>query len=138
LRLTYLFPLFNIVILCYVNKYLIILKEAFMGLWDRIKKDVKKGFEEGAAAVRQGATVAVEKAEELAEEGKRRYKVFELKQKVQSNFTELGGRVYDLVAKGAKNPLPDAKVKSTISGIKKLETQITKLENPSAKKGVRK
>ncbi|MDP1758425.1 MAG: hypothetical protein Q8K77_01340 [Thermodesulfovibrionales bacterium] len=47
-----------------------------MGLWDRIQKDVKKGIDEGVAAVRKGATVAVEKAEELADEGKRRYKVF--------------------------------------------------------------
>lgn len=112
-----------------------------MGLWDRIKKDVKKGIDEGVAAVRQGATVAVGKAEELAEEGKRRYKIFELKQKVQSNFTELGGKIYDLASKGAKNPFLDAKVKSSISWIKKLEAQIAKLERllpkKSAKKGTR-
>ncbi len=106
-----------------------------MGLWDRIKKDIKKGINEGVSAVKQGATVAVEKAEELAEEGKRRYRIFELKQKVQSNFTELGGKVYDLSSKGAKNPLIDTKVKSTISGIKKLENQISKLEGISTKKG---
>lgn len=105
-----------------------------MGLWDRIKKDVEKGIDEGVTAVRQGATIAVEKAEELAEEGKRRYKIFGLKQKVQSNFTELGGKVYDLTTKGTKNPLLDKKVKSFISGIKKLESQITKLERPAAKK----
>lgn len=108
-----------------------------MGLWDRIKKDVRKGIDEGVAAVRQGAVVAVAKAEELAEEGKRRYKIFELKQKVHSNFTELGGQVYDLAAKGSKNPLIDKKIKSVISGIKKLEAQIAKLENiPSKKKGI--
>jgi hypothetical protein len=105
-----------------------------MGLWDRVKKDVKKGIEEGVAAVRQGANVAVEKAEELAEEGKRRYKIFELKQKVHSNFTELGGKVYDLASKSAKSPLLDAKVKATMAGIKKLEVQIARLENISSKK----
>jgi len=105
-----------------------------MGLWDRVKKDVKKGIEEGVAAVKQGATVAVEKAEELAEEGKRRYKIFELKQKVHSNFAELGGKVYDLASKSAKSPLLDAKVKATMAGIKKLEAQISKLENISSKK----
>lgn len=110
-----------------------------MGLWDRVKKDIQKGVDESLAAVRKGATVAVEKAEELAEEGKRRYKVFELKMKVQSNFTELGGKVYDLASKGAKNPLLDAKVISAIKGVKKLEVQIAKLENiPPKKKGARK
>ncbi len=109
-----------------------------MGLWDRIKKDVKKGIDEGVAAVRQGATVAVEKAEELAEEGKKRYKVFELKQKVHSNFTELGGKVYDLASKGSKNPMLDPKVKSAISGIKRLEGQIARLEKSSTKKAVKK
>ena len=38
--------------------------------------------------------------------------------KVQSNFTDLGGKVYDLVSKGSKNPLLDMKVVSTIKGIK--------------------
>ena len=75
-----------------------------MGLWDRVKKTSRKALMRAVAAVRKGATVAVEKAEELAEEGKRRYKVFELKMKVQSNFTELGGKVYDLASKGARIP----------------------------------
>lgn len=112
-----------------------------MGLWDRVKKDIQKGVDESIAAVRKGATVAVEKAEELAEEGKRRYKVFELKMKVQSNFTELGGKVYDLASKSAKSPLLDAKVKSLVAGVKKLEVQIAKLEKAagaSAKKGKKK
>ncbi len=109
-----------------------------MGLWDRVKKDAKKGVDEGVAAVRKGAAVAVEKAEELAEEGKRRYKIFELKQKVQSNFTELGGKVYDLASKGAKSPLLDARVKAAIAGIKKLEVQIVKLEKVSSKKSSKK
>ena len=112
-----------------------------MGLWDRIQKDVKKGLDEGVAAVRKGATVAVEKAEELAEEGKRRYKVFELKMKVQSNFTELGGKVYDLTSKGSKNLMLDTKVKSLVAGVKKLEAQIAKLEKAAGaatKKGKKK
>jgi len=112
-----------------------------MGLWDRIKKDIQKSIDESISAMRKGATVAVEKAEELAEEGKRRYSIFELKMKIQSNFTDLGGKVYDLVSKGSKNPLLDMKVISTIKGVKKLEAQIAKLEkstNKSPKKGVKK
>ncbi|TAL28263.1 MAG: hypothetical protein EPN94_00590 [Nitrospirae bacterium] len=105
-----------------------------MGLWDRIQKDIQKSIDESIAAMRKGATVAVEKAEELAEEGKRRYRIFELKMKIQSNFTDLGGKVYDLAAKESKNPLSDAKVKSAVKGIKKLEAQIAKLEGISGKK----
>ncbi len=29
---------------------------------------------------------------------------------MHSNFTSLGGKIYDLASKGAKNPLLDAKV----------------------------
>lgn len=107
-----------------------------MTLWDRIKKDIKKGIKEGISTVKQGAAVAAVKAEELAEEGKRRYKIFELKQKVHSSFTELGGKIYDLTIQKAKNPLNDAKVKSVISNIKKLETDIVKLEKISTGKKV--
>jgi len=104
-----------------------------MALWNRIQKDIKKGINEGVAVVKKGATVAVEKAEELAEEGKRRYKIFELKMKVQSNFTNLGGKVYDLTSKGSKNLLIDTKVRALISGVKKLEAQIAKLEKAGTK-----
>lgn len=108
-----------------------------MGLWDRIQKDIQKSIDESISAMRKGATVAVEKAEELAAEGKRRYRIFELKMKVQSDFTDLGGKVYDLASKESKNPLSDAKVKSAITGIKKLEAQIAKLEKGSVKKSTK-
>ncbi|MCE5195458.1 MAG: hypothetical protein LLF28_08450 [Nitrospiraceae bacterium] len=107
-----------------------------MTLWDKIKKDIKKGIDEGVSTVKQGAAVAVEKAGELAEEGKRRYKIFELKQKIHSNFTELGGKIYDLTINKIKNPLNDAKVKSVISSIKKLEAETAKLEKISSAKKV--
>ena len=68
-----------------------------------------------------------EKAEELTEEGKRRYKIFELKTKVQKEISELGGRVYDLSSK-IKNTMLDRKVKTIVARIKKIETKITKLE----------
>lgn len=105
-----------------------------MTLWDKIQKDIKKRIDEGVKAVKKGANVAVGKAEDLAEEGKRRYRIFELQYKIQQNFTSLGGKVYDLASKGTANPLLDAKVKSTISSVKKLEEQIAKLEKVSGKK----
>src|SRR3972149_3785681 len=104
-----------------------------MNLWDKIRRDVQRGFKEGLNVVKEGAAVAREKAEELTEEGKRRYKIFDLKVKVQKEMSELGGNVYDLSDR-VKNPLSDKKVKGIIGKIKKLETQIMKLEGRVEKK----
>ena len=54
-----------------------------MGYWDKadwqsIKKDIQKGWKEGVAVVKEGSIVAKKKAGELTDEGKRRYKIFEL------------------------------------------------------------
>jgi len=104
-----------------------------MNLWDKIRRDVQRGIKEGWSVVKEGAAVAREKAGELTEEGKRRYKVFNLKMKVQREMSELGGKIYDLSAR-VKNPLSDKKVKGIIGKIKKLETQIMKLEGRVEKK----
>ncbi|MEW6109497.1 MAG: hypothetical protein AB1632_10075 [Nitrospirota bacterium] len=98
-----------------------------MNFWEKIKKDVQKGVKEGIHIVKEGATTVREKAEELTEEGKRRYKIFDLKTKVQREIAELGGKVYELSPK-RKNPLLEGKVKAIIARIKKLESQILKLE----------
>lgn len=107
-----------------------------MNFWEKVKKDMQKGIREGLAIVKEGAAVVKEKAGELTEEGKRQYKIFDLKTKVQKEIAELGGKVYDLSSK-VKNPMLDSKVKAVVAKIKKLETQITRLEGkakPQAKK----
>ncbi len=104
-----------------------------MNLWDTIKKDVQKGIKEGMSVMKEGAAVAREKAEELTAEGKRRYKILDLKMKIQREMSELGGKVYDLSAR-VKNPLADKSVKGVIGKIKKLETQIMKIEGRVEKK----
>ena len=83
------------------------------GLFDKIKKDVKEGIEEGIAAVKEGATVVSEKVGELTAEGKRQYKMYDLKAKIQKQMTVLGGRAYD-VLDCKKNPAADSKVKSVL------------------------
>ena len=45
------------------------------GLFDKIKKDVKKGIEGGIAVVKEGASVVSGKMGELTTEGKRQYKM---------------------------------------------------------------
>ena len=108
-----------------------------MEFWEKIRKDVRKGFQDGLAVIREGAVAVKEKAEELTEEGKRQYKLFDLKTKVQKEITELGGKVYGLIC-AEKDPVADSKVKASVSRIKKLETRIAQLESkPQAKPGAR-
>jgi len=97
------------------------------GLFDKIKKDVKKGIEEGIAAVKEGASIVSGKMGELTAEGKRQYKMFDLKAKIQTQMTELGGRAYD-VLDSKKSPAADGKVKAVFGKIKKREEQLCKLE----------
>ena len=98
-----------------------------MSFWEKVKRDLQKGFKEGFTVFREGAAVVREKVGELTEEGKRQYKVYALKTKVQREIADLGGRVYDLGAK-VRNPMFDKKVKAIIARIKRLEAQIAKLE----------
>ena len=40
-----------------------------MEFWEKIRKDVQKGFRDGLAVIREGAIAVKVKAEELTEEG---------------------------------------------------------------------
>ncbi|MEW6327654.1 MAG: hypothetical protein AB1487_08695 [Thermodesulfobacteriota bacterium] len=103
------------------------------GLFDKIKKDLKKGVEEGIAVVKEGAVVVSQKVGELTAEGKRQYKMFDLKTKIQNYMAELGGRTYE-VLNDKKSPAADVRVKGVVTKIKKLEEQLDKLEGKKAKK----
>jgi hypothetical protein len=46
-----------------------------VSFYQKVKKDVQKGIKEGVHLLKEGAAVVKVKAEELAEEGKRRYKI---------------------------------------------------------------
>jgi hypothetical protein len=106
-------------------------KEETMNFWSKVKGDLQKGVDEGIAFVKEGAAVVLKKAEELTEEGKKRYMVYELKSKVQKEIAELGGQVYDLSSK-MRNPMLDSKVKDITDRIKRLEAQIIKIEGTQA------
>ena len=98
-----------------------------MNFWIKVRDDLQKGVGGGIAIVKEGASVVKKKAEELTEEGKRRYQLYELKTKVHREISELGGMVYELSAK-VKNPMLNNKVKAIKASIKKLEMQIQKIE----------
>lgn len=98
-----------------------------MNFWEKVKKDLQEGIKDSIEVVKEGAAVVRKKAEELTDEGKRKYNIFDLKTKVHKEISDLGGRVHELSSK-VKNPMLDSKVKAILARIKKIETQITKLE----------
>jgi hypothetical protein len=102
--------------------------------WDKIQKDMKKNVDEGLDIIKDGGATVSKQIEKLADDGKKKYKVFSLNMKVQDEFAKLGGQVYDLIVKKAKSPLKNRAVTSTIKKINKLEDQITKLKKKPVKK----
>jgi len=98
-----------------------------MSFWGKIKKDIQKGFQEGMLLAKEGVTVVKEKVGDLTEEGKKKYKLYALKARVQKEIAELGGKIYELSSK-VRNPMTDKKVKDIVAKIKKLEDQILTLE----------
>jgi hypothetical protein len=105
-----------------------------MSFWDKIQKDLSKNIKEGLAIVKEGGTIVSKKIEEITEEGKKKYKIFNLNMKVQEEFARLGGQIYDLTVKKSPNPLSNRKVVSILKKINRLETKITKLEAKEIKK----
>lgn len=90
--------------------------------------------------MKEGTEAIRHRAEDMTDEVKKKIKIFELKQKIQVQLTELGGRVYEVVSEGKRrNPILDENVKKIFDRIKKIEDQISKLEGKigtkKAKKG---
>jgi len=98
-----------------------------MTFWQKVEKDLQKEIRAGIAFLKQSTAVVKKKAEELSEEAKRRQAAFQLKTDVRHQIAELGGRVYDLIST-EKFPVQDKSLKAIAARIKKLETQLQKLE----------
>ncbi len=108
-----------------------------MDLFDKIKTDLKKGVKEAMDVFKEGTIVVSQKVGELSAEGKRQYKIFDLKAKIQNQMAVLGGATYEALT-SKKSPAADSKVKSTMAKIKKLEGQLGKLEEKKETKAVSK
>ncbi|GEM_PF-1025093 len=108
-----------------------------MKFWEKIQEDLKKNIQEGLSFVKEGGEAVSQRIGMLTNEGKKKYRVFNLNMKVQDEFAKLGGEIYDLTTRKSKNPLRNRKVVSIISKINKLEAQITKLEQKKDKKPVK-
>jgi len=108
-----------------------------MGFWERVKKDIRKGINEGMFFLKDRKAVARKRAKKLPRVGQDTLKTYELQVLVQRQLTELGGRIYDLSSK-KKNPMLDPRVKTMIARLNKLEEKIASKIERNAKKHVRK
>lgn len=98
-------------------------------LWDDIAK-----------TIREGVDTVVEKAEELTKIGKIKVDILNIKRNVEKKFSELGGRVYHLIAKEKKTGVSnDKEVKELIECVKILEKDLDEkkleLEKVKSKQG---
>jgi hypothetical protein len=98
-----------------------------MSNWEKIKEDLKIGIKEGMAAMKAGAEIVKGKTGELTEEGKRRYKLHNLRHEVKDEMAELGARVFALANERA-DFITDATANYNIDKIRKLEAEIAELE----------
>ena len=98
--------------------------------WDKVRGDIQKGYKESLGFLKS-------KTEELTEEGKKKYKVYEHKHKAHKQIAELGAMVYEIINKGGSVDKSD-KVWASVEKIRKIEEQIDRLEAQAQKKPAKK
>ncbi len=80
-------------------------------------------------SIRDGLELVVDKTEEYSKIGKIKVDIFTTKRNIEKQFTELGGRVYELVTdETAASVQDDDEVKKIIKDIKALEVQLADKE----------
>ncbi|KPL19856.1 MAG: hypothetical protein AMJ92_01450 [candidate division Zixibacteria bacterium SM23_81] len=87
-------------------------------------KKVKEALQEGAEAMREGATTVAEKTQEAINIGNLKLQIHNLNRTTEGHFTELGGRVYHLIQEKAPRVYRDLEVKKLIEKVKGLEEKI--------------
>ena len=92
-------------------------------LWDDIAK-----------TIRDGVDTVVEKTEELTRIGRIKVDILNIKRNVEKNFSELGGRVYQLISKEKNAAIStDKEAKEIIECIKILEKELDDKKSELAK-----
>jgi len=102
----------------------------------KLRKDIEEGIKQGIVIVEKGVALVKVKAGELTEEGKKQYRMYELKTKLQKEVSVLGAKVCELSAAGAIKPV-HADVTKILGRIDKLQTSLAKFAPAAAstKKG---
>ena len=80
-------------------------------------------------SIRDGLELVVDKTEEYTKIGKLKVDIFTTKRNIEKQFTELGGRVYDLInLEKTDSVQDDEEVKKIIDELKELEAQLVEKE----------
>lgn len=92
-------------------------------LWDDIAK-----------TIREGVDTVVEKTEVLTKIGKIKIDILNIKRNIEKNFSELGGRVYQLITKEKETEIStDKEAREVIECIKILEKELDNKKSELAK-----
>jgi len=90
-------------------------------LWSKVKKNLIDWYE-----------TAYDKTDELARIGKKKVEITGLNRSIEKHFTEMGGRVYDLIAeKGHRGnkTADDEMVQRLVAEVRELEKQLKMKED---------
>ena len=92
-------------------------------LWDDIAK-----------TIREGVDTVVEKTEVLTKIGKIKIDILNIKRNIEKNFSELGGRVYQLITKEKDTEIStDKEAREVIECIKIIEKELDDKKSELAK-----
>lgn len=98
-------------------------------LWGDVKKSLQDLSNIAAEKGKVFSKAAADKAEELTRTGKLKLDVLQVNRDIERNFTELGGKVYELRAEGKLDTLEEATdVQAIFDKIQVLEEKKSALE----------
>lgn len=89
-------------------------------LWNRVKKNLVEWYE-----------TAYDKTDEMARIGKKKVEITGLNRSIEKHFSEMGGRIYDLIAEQGhrgNRTADDEVVQRHVAEVKELEGQLRQKE----------
>ena len=94
---------------------------------NKLIKEIEVGIKQSIDAVKEKAAMVVEKADELTEEGKKQYRLYELKNKRQKQSAGVGQKLQKLVAE-KKVTIPDKALNTLLASLSRTIAEIDRLE----------
>ncbi|MDQ7066427.1 MAG: hypothetical protein Q9P90_19510 [candidate division KSB1 bacterium] len=88
------------------------------------RKDLENLFEDVLSSVKDGLNKLAQKTDQLTQIGRIKLDIISIKRDIEKQFTELGGRVYQLYRNKNEDVLADDEVKGFINRIEELETRL--------------
>ncbi len=88
------------------------------------RKDLENLFEDVLNSVKDGLNKLAQKTDQLTQIGRIKLDIISIKRDIEKQFTDLGGRVYQLYRSKNEDVLADEEVKGFINRIEELETRL--------------